>query len=223
MEKKNKKPLVALLLVAVLGVVGVTIAYFSSTDTFANVFGTKAYGVEVVETFESPDDWTPGTTTPKTITVKNTGDIDVAVRVSYTETWKDANNQTLSDTFTNESTGNTERAAIINFADGYATNWTKQGDYYYYKTALGTNGVTSALINSVTFNPNVTGTVNTDNCTTNDETHTITCTTTIGGYAGGRYTLTITAETIQYDQYAQVWTGAPTIAAAPTQTTGSGN
>ena len=31
---KSKKSLVALLLVAVLGIVGATIAYFTSTDTF---------------------------------------------------------------------------------------------------------------------------------------------------------------------------------------------
>ena len=107
---KSKKSLVALALVAVLGIVGVTIAYFTSTDTFENVFGTKPYKMEVVETFESPDDWTPGTTTDKTVVATNKGDVDAAVRVSYTEEWKDASGTTLA------LTDGTNRAAIINFA-----------------------------------------------------------------------------------------------------------
>lgn len=94
MDKKNKKPLVALLLVAILGIVGATFAYFTSTDTFANVFKTKPYIMEVTETFESPENWTPGTTTNKAITATNKGDVEAAVRISYTEEWKDATNVT---------------------------------------------------------------------------------------------------------------------------------
>ena len=230
MEKKNRKPLVALLLVAVLGVVGVTIAYFASTDTFANVFSTKAYNVSVQETFDSPENWVPGDTTTKTINVTNNGDVDVAVRVSYTEAWKDASNANLPLTFTytdNQNVEHTENAAVINFASNYTTNWTKSTengtDYYYYKTALTKNQSTSNLIESVTFNPEVEGTVISqsanDNCTTstNTEGKTVkTCNTTIGGYAGGQYTLTITAETIQYDQYKTAW-GTNVTIATPTE------
>ena len=214
---KSKKSLVALLLVAVLGVVGVTIAYFTSTDTFENVFATKPYSMEVVETFESPDDWTPGTTTNKTVVATNKGDVEAAVRVSYTESWKDASNNILP-----LKDGSNNSAAIINFASDLSTKWTKSTeggkDYYYYKTKLAKNASTTSLIESVTFNPDVTISTSdtctytlTDNTTTttkpNDMTtvKSVKCATTTGGYAGGTYTLTITVETVQYNQYQTAW------------------
>ena len=204
MEKiKNKKTLIVLLIVGVLGIVGATIAFYTSSNTFNNVFGTKIYKMEVVETFESPDDWTPGTTTPKTLIATNKGDVDAAVRVSYVEEWKDASNNTLPLVDSNN-----ERAAIINFTDGYENKWIKSTenskDYYYYKVKLKKNEATTSLLESVTFNPNVQ--ISTSNtCTTDDANHTETCTIETAGYAGGTYTLTITIETIQFDQYKNGW------------------
>ena len=51
MNKRKKKALLTLLMVAVLGVVGGTFAYFMSEDTFTNIFSTKLYKMEVKETF----------------------------------------------------------------------------------------------------------------------------------------------------------------------------
>jgi len=205
-EIKNKKPLIALIFVAILGIVGVTFAYFTSSDTFTNVFGTKIYSMEVVETFESPDDWTPGTTTSKTVVAKNKGDVEAAVRISYTESWVDANRNSLA--LTDNATPTPNRAAIINFASNYNDNWTKETkdgkDYYYYNTKLAKNATTSPLIESVTFNPAV-NIETEDNCVENTTNHTKTCTTTTSGYAGGTYTLTINVETVQYDQYQNAW------------------
>lgn len=206
-KKRNKKPLMALLAVAVLGIVGGTFAFFTSSDTFSNIFSTKPYSVEVVETFESPTNWTPGTTTAKTIVATNKGDVDTAVRISYTESWKDASNNVLPLV-----DGSNNRAAIINFASDLAAKWTKvtEGgkEYYYYKTKLAKNQSSSSLIESVTFNPEVTIDV-TNSCTTSGNTKT--CTTQTSGYAGGTYTLTITVETVQFDQYKDAWGTSVTI------------
>ena len=90
----NKKSIIALLLVAIIGIVGLTIAYFSSEATIENEFQSSDYGTTVEEVFTSPDNWTPGTTTPKTLTVTNTGNVDEAVCISYTETWTSANSNT---------------------------------------------------------------------------------------------------------------------------------
>lgn len=223
---KSKKSLVALVLVAVLGIVGVTFAYFTSTDTFENVFGTKPYSMEVTETFTSPDNWTPGATTSKSVIATNKGDVDAAVRVSYTESWVDSNGDPLS--LTDNATPTPNRAAIINFASDYTTKWTKSTeggkDYYYYKTKLAKNASTSSLIQSVTFNPNVTiSTSDTCTYTLNDDSTTttkpadmttvksVTCRTTTNGYAGGTYTLTVKVETVQYDQYQTAWGTSVTI------------
>ena len=64
----NKKALIALALVALVGVVGGTFAYFTSNATFTNEFTTGTYSTSVTEEFVSPDNWTPGTTTTKKIT-----------------------------------------------------------------------------------------------------------------------------------------------------------
>lgn len=213
-QKKNKKPILfGLLMLLIGGVIGGTFAYFTSSDTFENEFKTKPYKMEVTETFESPAEWTPGTTTSKTVVAKNTGDVKAAVRVKLVESWKDANNQTLPLV-----DGSNNAAAVINFTDGYTGNWTKSGDYYYYKTALDKNESTTSLIQSVTFNPAVSISATdvctytlTDNTTTttkpNDMTNvkSVTCTTTTAGYAGGTYKLDITVETVQYDQYQTAW------------------
>ena len=198
---KNKKSLVALLLVAVLGIVGVTIAYFTSTDTFTNVFRTQPYRMEVTEVFESPSNWVPGTTTSKVVYANNTGNVGAAVRVSYTESWKDALNQNLP-----LKDDQNRNAAILNFPSNFSENWVKSTesgvDYYYYKTEVAAGASTTNFLESVTFNPNVT--ISTDHdCTTVGST--TTCTTATGGYAGGTYTLTITVETVQYDQYGTAW------------------
>lgn len=201
---KNKKTLIVLLIVGVLGIVGATIAFYSSSNTFRNIFGTKIYKMEVVETFESPDDWTPGTTTPKTLIATNKGDVDAAVRVSYVEEWKDASNNPLA------LTTNGVTAAVINFADDLNSKWTKDGNYYYYKTKLTKNQSTTSFIQSVTFNENVTLSANPD-CETNQAGNTVTCTTQTGGYAGGTYTLTIKVETVQFDAYQDAWSTSVSI------------
>ena len=218
-RRKNNWPLVALVVALGVGVIGGAFAYFTSTDTFENVFSTQPYKVAVTETFESPDNWTPGTTTDKTVVATNTGDVPVAVRVSYTEAWTDASNQTLP-----LKDGNNNAAAIINHPTNFTTNWEKSTeggkDYYYYKTALQKNASTTTFLDSVTFNSAVAiGTEASCEFTLNDGTkiaadgevptgkHIVskTCTTQTTGYGGGTYKLTITVETVQADQYRTAW------------------
>lgn len=91
-NKKNRKPLVALLLVAIIGIIGGTIAYFSSTEVIPNIFGpTKtAPKTEITETFTSPDPWDPGQFVEKTLDIVNYADFDVAARFKFTEEWEQA-------------------------------------------------------------------------------------------------------------------------------------
>ena len=42
----NKKTVIALLLIAIIGIVGLTIAYFSNQTDVENTFTTKEYGNE---------------------------------------------------------------------------------------------------------------------------------------------------------------------------------
>ena len=198
-KNKQKKRLLLLLGIAVLTVLGSTIAYFTTSTDIANYFKIALYQNEIVEKFVSPDNWTPGTTTDKTITVKNTGSINMAVRVSYTEKWTSANGSELNLT---DENGNV--ASIINFNEG----WTKDSDGYYYygskenMNKVKPNEITTSFISGVTFNQNIKSSLKE---TKSDDGQTITYTSTGDGYDNATYSLIIKIDTIQYDQAQNVW------------------
>ena len=201
--KRDNKPLIALLIVGLIATIGGTIAYFTGAVTLPNVFGTSPYGTEVTEVFVSPNNWLPGTTTPKTVVVKNTGGVDVAVRASISESWIGSQGDSLSLTLPDES-----RVSIIEF--GESSEWVKEGNYYYYYTKLAPNASTSQFMKSVTFNSAASQDTN---CTTTVEngTSVTTCESTGAGYDGATYTLRVTIETVQYDAYTTVWNPTLTI------------
>jgi alternate signal-mediated exported protein len=198
-KNKQKKRLLLLLGIAVLTVLGSTIAYFTTSTDIANYFKIALYQNEIVEKFVSPDNWTPGTTTDKTITVKNTGSINMAVRVSYTEKWTSANGSELNLT---DENGNV--ASIINFNEG----WTKDSDGYYYygskenMNKVKPNEITTSFISGVTFNQNIKSSLKE---TKSDDGQTITYTSTGDGYDNATYSLIIKIDTIQYDQAQNIW------------------
>lgn len=207
----NKKTLVALLLIVVVGVVGLTFAYFTNSTSFDNEFQTQPYATSFVETFESPTNWTPGTTTSKTVIATNSGQVDQVVRVSYTEGWKDASNNNLSLTTT--IGGQSVTAAVVNL-DNQA-DWTKVGDYYYYNYKLGPSQSTTSFMSGVTFNSAIQASSE-NNCgepvdDSTNHTSTVTCSTTGTGYDGATYTMNITIETAQFDNYSSIWASAPSI------------
>ena len=93
---KNKKLFFSILFLLVLEIVGVTYAYYASKNIFENIFQADPYETEVVETFESPSNWTSGDTTEKTVEVTNKARGDIAVRISFEEMWEDARGNELS-------------------------------------------------------------------------------------------------------------------------------
>ncbi|MBQ8901737.1 MAG: hypothetical protein IJY87_01560 [Bacilli bacterium] len=192
-KKVSKKKMLIVLVISLFTILGETLAYFTTSGSIKNVLKTALYQNKIVEEFEAPTNWTPGTTTPKTIKVTNTGKIDMAVRVSYEEKWVNGNGEELPLT---DSEGNV--AAIINFNDG----WEKDADgfYYYgskaYMTRVAPNETTTSFISGVTFNKNIKA--NLSESVSNDG-QTITYTSTGDGYDAAQYTLKINIETIQYE------------------------
>ena len=192
---KNKKTII-ILSVLLLVVIGVTIAYFSNSDIFDNIFNTKPYGSTYTEEFVSPDNWLPGDTTEKNVIATNSGSVDQAVRIKISEKWLSYNNQELSL----DKDGVT--AALINLDN--SREWIKDGDYYYYKYKIAPNESTSSFIKSVTFNPDIT----LDNTCTETQTSTgkkVTCSSSGNDYDNAKYTLTFNIETVQYNQYKKAW------------------
>lgn len=220
----SNKSLIALLLVAIIGVVGVTFAYFTSQAQFTNVFRTKPYSTELTEEFDAPDNWLPGQETSKKVYVTNKGDVPVAVRISYTEEWLGGNGTTKLDLEQLQEDGSKVRAALINFPnqDEWISNEEANGNtYYYYNSALDRDEQTSLFIDKVTFNKDI----NIDYTCVNVYTYedgtsstgeqpeagkkvkstTQQCNSTDETYAGATYTLTINIETVQFDSYKAYW------------------
>ena len=186
---KNKKSLIGIILLLLVAVVGVTFAYYTSSDSFVNIFNAGKYKVKVVEEFVSPDNWTPGETVPKTVTAKNEGDVDAAVRISYVEKWE-----------TQEGTDITDRVnpnpAIINFTN--TDEWTQNNGYYYYNYILEPNDVSNSFISGVTLNPSL------DSVACTGEGNERTCEAQ-NPASGAKYKLTLTIETAQADKYKSIW------------------
>jgi len=210
--KKNKNLLIILLILTV-GLVGLTIAYFANSSTITNEFKTNPYGTTVEENFVAPNNWLPGDTTEKTIVATNTGEVDEAVRISFTESWTpNKAGSTLSgwihpDGSKSNHTTQTEletdeRVALINFTN--PSDWTYENGYYYYNYRIEPNESTTSLIESVTFNEH---TKLDDTCVTTVEGNvkTITCDSSGSDYDNANYTLTFTVETVQYNKYAEAW------------------
>ena len=199
LNKKNRKKTLIVLGISILTVIGGTLAYFTTSTDIQNLFNTALYQNKVIETFVSPDKWTPGTTTPIDVKITNNGNIDMALRASYTEKWVNANGDEIELT---DNEGNI--VSLIEFDD----TWTKDkdGHFYYGNKAnmfkLAPNQVSTSFIESVTFNPNVKATLNEN---VSDGGQTVIYTSSNAGYDNATYKLVITVDTIQYDQAINQW------------------
>jgi alternate signal-mediated exported protein len=198
---KNKKSLIGLVALLLVGAISGTFAYFTTTKTFENIFATENYKTTVSETFESPEDWAPGTTTEKVVNVTNECDVEVAVRVKLEQSWMNGNKELA---LTQTTDGTPWDVAVINFTN--ADKWELKDGYYYYKEVLEKNEATLPLFNSVTYNSKMTDELAGIVCTDEIVGNTTTQTCESGeGYAGATYTLKVTVETIQADASTSEW------------------
>lgn len=148
--KKTRNLIVGLALVAV---VGGTLAYFNQTMDIKNQLGTKKYGSEVVETFTPKDDWQPGATVNKDVAVENTGDYDIIARVTWDEEWT-RNGETTSYEKNSlaEVMNQTKQSVVTKNLDDTA-NWIYGGDgYYYYLQTIKKNEKSTKWLDSITLN-----------------------------------------------------------------------
>ena len=205
--KKNKN-IIILLFVSVVGIVDVTIAYFSSTITFENEFQISEYGTTHIEKFVSLDNWLPGDVTEKTLEVRNSGSVDEAIRVKVEEKWINKNGEELPL----EQDGNVvTQINYINSSDWITLDIANEDYYYYYYNyKLAPEETTSKLLDKVTFNPLINA-KSTCVDTVEDGVTTRVCNSDGTGYDGETYTLKLTVETVQYNKYKEAWGTGNTI------------
>lgn len=80
--KKERRVLIAALLVAAITIAGSTFAWFSSKDEVTNrLTATANYGVSIVEDFKPTENMTPGQEVNKDVSAVNTGSVDAFVRL----------------------------------------------------------------------------------------------------------------------------------------------
>ena len=159
--RKNKK-IAGVAGLAAIMVIGGTFAYFNQTMTVTNPFDTGKYDTNVVEKFnpEDGDNWEPGAEVNKDVTVKNTGDYDVLVRVKFDENWVNKTDDTWSKT----NTGMDGTTSQANATDGLVAddgsvvaktlndeNWVynKADGYWYYKSNLKPGTDTGVFLDAV--------------------------------------------------------------------------
>ncbi|MBR3322814.1 BsaA family SipW-dependent biofilm matrix protein [Candidatus Saccharibacteria bacterium] len=172
---KNKKTLVAIIaLVLVAGIAG-TFAYFQYTEKFDNDFHLASQEIEFKEEFDSPDDWTPCTVTPKVLEVENSSNFAIKTRVKYEERWEKLGDdgRPTGELLLNQI-GN-EDAAVKNIN---TTDWTlnRTDGWYYYNADIAAGGKSTQFIDKVTFNCNATS-----------------------EYSNAEYHLVLTVQTMQAD------------------------
>lgn len=141
-EIKNKKAIFAIGAVVLLGAIGGVIAANRTLFPFENDFVLGVFKNEVIETFDSPDDWKPCDETQKTMTIKNTGTVDAEVRIGMNEQWvsKDGDQLGLIK----------DGVQLANYS--LANNrWTLRDGYYYLDGPLAA-GQSVDFLSSVSFN-----------------------------------------------------------------------
>lgn len=160
--RKNKK-IAGVAGLAAIMVIGGTFAYFNQTMTVTNPFDTGKYDTNVTEDFKPEDgnNWEPGAEVNKDVTVKNTGDYDVLVRVKLTEKWV---NKTTGNTVAENTTGLKGNASQANATDGQTTDdysvvektlnekdwvYNDADGYWYYKTNLAAGTDTGKFLDAV--------------------------------------------------------------------------
>ena len=138
--------------------IGGTIAYNQNSAFFNNLFRLPSDVAEFFETFDSPEDWTPCTETPKTAVATNKNASPRYVRMKINEYWRTKDTQTpITDHETTDlpltwnDSGTTKHYAVINTQND--DKWELNSDgWYYYKTTLAQDESTDSLLKSVTFN-----------------------------------------------------------------------
>lgn len=165
--QKNKK-IFGVAGLAAIAVIGGTFAYFNQTMTVNNPFDTGKYDTTVTEDFkpEDGDNWEPGAEVNKDVTVKNTGDYDVLVRVKLDEKWvnKETNDLIKENTGLNEATFQVNPTDGLIDSDGSVVTknlrkvkwvYNTEDGWWYYKTNLKAGENTGIFLDSVKLIENV--------------------------------------------------------------------
>lgn len=164
----SKKKIIGLCIAGVLvvGSIGGSLAWFTSSDSITNPFSTASTdnpsnpnsGIKINEKFnkEEADNTLPGDNVTKQVNVSNKATYDQLIRVKIKKVWKDAKGEEKSDLDT--------KNIILNFENNLTDSnkpeegkWIEGSDgYYYYNGIVNPDGQTANLLESVTLSKDTT-------------------------------------------------------------------
>lgn len=159
--RTNKKIAGAAGLAAVM-LIGGTFAYFNQTMNVKNPFDTGKYDTNVTEDFKPSEgkNWEPGAEVNKDVTVKNTGDYDVLVRVKFDEKWvnKDTQQTVKENNGMDDSTSqasatdglvDADRSVVVKTLNKDKWVYNATDGYWYYKENLQSKTDTGVFLDAV--------------------------------------------------------------------------
>ena len=223
MKKNSKIKMIFLGVMPIfLFIIGFTLAYYYTSDIINNNFDTTYYGATIEKNCNPPYEWWPGEEYTCEISGRNESDIDVALRITVYQSWRDeyyynaqASNRFIYNVYDEEEDDYypvEEDRAIINYInsndwiDGGSTDYSNYSEHiFYYKYKLSKGESTSLLTDKITYNTNSlkqncydsyydydSETYSAEYCDEND------------GFFG-QYSSQFLLETVQYDAYQEVW------------------
>lgn len=83
----KKRAALGLAGLAAVAAIGGTWAYWNQNLSVDNNFQAGNFDSDIVEQFEPEEDWLPGETVEKVVSVKNSGNVDMAVMAKITQKW----------------------------------------------------------------------------------------------------------------------------------------
>lgn len=129
-EKRRRLVVIGLIALALLMIGGTLAAWYAESPSI-HVINTGRLTGEIVEVYNPPAQVNPGMTVEKRVNVKNTGGVDMLVRVSVEKIWGDKNNVDGSGNVIPDPALSTDNIHIVMNTSKW---WYNQSDgYYYYK------------------------------------------------------------------------------------------
>ncbi|MCE9675704.1 BsaA family SipW-dependent biofilm matrix protein [Paraclostridium bifermentans] len=164
----NKKKIQALAVSGVLtvGVIGGTLAWFTSQDQLTNVFNTGSNddkesktGIKIIEEFEKPENMLPGDEVNKDVQVSNTTTYDQFIRVKLTPKFVDTTKDRKEIKEVNGKKLDINKIELnftknLNETKASGTWVDGEDGYYYYMGKVATEKWTNTLLDSVTLAKN---------------------------------------------------------------------
>ena len=146
MSMVSKKARIALIAVALLliNLVGSSVAYMlDKTSKVSNTFEPAEVSCAVVENGNEYTAHTVNVSSKSNVSIKNTGNVPAYIRAAILVTWKSENGTVYA--MKPEMGTEKDYTLQLNYND-----WFEEGGFYYYKSAVSVDSLTSNLITSAT-------------------------------------------------------------------------